>query len=546
MIKWEEHCTECAMPECYKVCSLYEKREDGACARFVYGIVPNYIYKGHYNFGADIKFRKWGKIEANLSKSFATRPISHKWLDKLLLENRKYTGLSDEKHFGSEYDSFIIECFTTEEESFNLLLEYFVLEKNLRSVKFRWSCEINPGHNFYEIPFRNFNIYKPEGFLYLAPENSDSVKRLIFTWLDFVKFKRRNSIPPGNKRQNILTKIKCVAWDLDNTIWKGILSEDSIVEPNPDALTLVKELDKKGILQTIVSKNDFDPAWKVLQTIGISEFFLHPLINWDKKSENLEKIAQKLNISLDTFAVIDDSPFERLEIKNAFPNVRVYPETSLSTLIHQHEFDVPVTVTGVSRRQQYLKNNEREQVKGTYDKDQYNQFLIDCKMCLDIFRPSREDELRRCWELIQRSNQLNLSGKKYPWPQFMDLLAKKNNMCLALRCIDRFGDYGIIGFCGVYIDGKSAVLFELVLSCRIAQKKIEHALLKSLIHYLSSQGYKSLQVLLIKSLKNKPMREVFRDLPFDIISSNKLPDQLRIELNKEIKEPDIMKINFSY
>src|SRR3954467_5726758 len=107
--------------------------------------------------------------------------------------------------------------------------------------------------------------------------------------------------------------VKCVVWDLDHTVWNGILLEDERVELRPGVLEIIRELDERGILQSVASRNDHARAMERLGALGIADYFLHPQINWAAKGQNVETIAKKLNIGLHTFLFIDDPPLERQE-----------------------------------------------------------------------------------------------------------------------------------------------------------------------------------------------------------------------------------------
>jgi len=130
-LRWEEHCVECAVPECYTSCSLYQRRDDGQCARFEYGIVPNRNFRGRYDFGADIRFRKWGKLEANLYKAFpiGTKDRLMHWLWKILPASiqRKLEYALRETWFEGvmDLDYFIIECHSPSTEPIELIVECF-------------------------------------------------------------------------------------------------------------------------------------------------------------------------------------------------------------------------------------------------------------------------------------------------------------------------------------------------------------------------------------------------------------------------------------
>src|SRR5690625_82784 len=110
-------------------------------------------------------------------------------------------------------------------------------------------------------------------------------------------------------------KVKCVVWDLDNTVWDGVLLEGEGLVVRPGIREAMETFDKRGILQSIASKNEFEPAWERLEKFGLAEFFLYPQIGWGAKSESIRKIAEELNIGLDTFAFFDDQPFERDEVE---------------------------------------------------------------------------------------------------------------------------------------------------------------------------------------------------------------------------------------
>src|SRR5436853_7292044 len=94
--------------------------------------------------------------------------------------------------------------------------------------------------------------------------------------------------------------VKCVVWDLDNTIWDGILLEDTNVVLKPQVLDVIKTLDSRGILNSIASRNDHDTAMEKLKQLSLSEYFLFPQINWNSKADSIQKIAKLINIGIHT------------------------------------------------------------------------------------------------------------------------------------------------------------------------------------------------------------------------------------------------------
>lgn len=554
-LNWAEHCIECSAPLCYESCPLYKKRKDGQCARLIYGIVKNKSLKGRYKFGADVKFRRWGKIQANLSQTSALMPkLNHassitilflfRGLNKILnLINIKFLERILESKKMSELDEFLIECYSPSKEPFKLILEQMNNYKDQKKLVFRKSFNIKKGLNTFRVKLDSFDFSRDyeQTNIYLYPEEEkNKERRLIFTWLDLVKYKTKKEIRKNKKKP--AEKIKCVAWDLDNTLWNGTLinSDPKKLKLRPKILKLIKQLDERGIIQTIVSKNTFENAWKVIERLKLEKYFIYPIINWGQKSENIKTIAKKININTDTFCLIDDSIFEREEVKNSLPEVRVYTEKEISKILSYREFDIPITTASKKRRLSYLSKVKRDKAEGSFSGN-YDEFLKSCEMKMKIFIPTKEKEITRCLELLQRSNQLNLSTKRYEKKEFNELLKNKNVLSVAFSCKDKYGDYGIVGFCTVD-ETKQPIIKDFVLSCRVAQKYVEQTFFFWLANLEKRKKKKILYAQLIKTDRNNPLRKVFEDLPFKIIENNNEKELLELKLNKTYKDKKIIKI----
>lgn len=507
LVHWQEHCVECAPPECYTSCLLYDRRDDLKCARLAYGIVPNRQLFGLFNYGAELRFRRWGKLETTLRP----RPVSartHRVIDatdriatsavnavgrrlRPLFPNRPLnrllTGFRERllnrataEFNATRYDDFVIECYLVDPARVVLVIEA-VREP---SVIIRESVSLRSGHNFVRIPAHGFHaaIGRPETFLRVYSA-LDATPRLIFTWLDFVAYRagRHHHVSGDFAERDARpsAKIKCVAWDLDNTVWSGTLLDDGRdrLHLRKGVVDVMRALDERGILQTVASKNDPEQALPLLAEYGLQDFFLHPAVNWGAKSSNLGNIAKRLNIGLDTIALIDDSAFERAEVEAALPMVRTYAETELERLLTLPEFDVPVTEMSARRRLSYRTESMREAAREGFP-DDYSEFLRSCEMRMRVFVPREPEHVQRCHELVQRSNQLNLSSRRYTADEFAALLGTPGVVSLAIDCEDRFGSYGIVGFVTVDERAATPIVTNFVLSCRVAQKRVEHALFR--------------------------------------------------------------------
>src|SRR5262249_31842144 len=143
------------------------------------------------------------------------------------------------------------------------------------------TCTVScpPGYSRHEIDFDQLRgvINSGHPFVVQIIPEADSQARLVFLAADFVRL-----AADAARRSN--KAIKCVVFDLDNTLWKGILIENDDVTPDPEMVRLVKHLDQRGVLLSVASKNDFDSALVKLKALGLDTYFLAPQINWGPKS----------------------------------------------------------------------------------------------------------------------------------------------------------------------------------------------------------------------------------------------------------------------
>jgi FkbH-like protein len=532
----EEHCLECAPPLCYGNCSLYVERPDKKCRKVFYGVAKNHKVSGLFPYGADVRFRRWGKLTLQLyGKGMTIETINRigrantslvKVADTVstLLSpfNKKRTvngtvnfyrnkflfDLKPEKGF--RFDDFLIECYSFESTAFNLHIQ----NNRYDDYHFKTSVVIQPGQNLIKIPVKNFKYVDDVvvGSIIVFPEN-DLEARLIFTWLDFVKYKVKAG--EGSITAKPAAKVKCVAWDLDNTLWKGVFieskPEDLVL--NPDAVAAIKKFDEMGVLQTIASKNTHADVWPFIESTGLADYFLYPAINWGQKSENLKSVADLLNINIDTFVLIDDSPFERSEVAGALPQVRTYADTMINDLFALPEFDFPITEESRKRRSYYMIEQKRMQIEAKYAGN-YKEFLRNCQITLNIFTPQQEQHVARCMELILRTNQLNLSSRRHSADSFNALMADDKYYKFTLDVTDQFGAYGIIGFAVIEKGEDSFTIVDFVMSCRVQQKMIEHAFIAWLTDKMRTEGKSVLWADYVKTSRNGKMLAVFEELQF--------------------------------
>lgn len=281
-----------------------------------------------------------------------------------------------------------------------------------------------------------------------------------------------------------------------------------------DAFKAIQSLDNRGILNSIISKNDYSVVLPFLEKIGIKHYFVLPAINWGSKSENIKKLSSGLNISLDAFAFIDDNPHELREVKANCPQVRVYSAQDLNRIIDLPEFNPPLSKFSKGRREQYQAEIERKRLYLSSCLNDYQEYLRQLNIQLQVRPIESTSVFERCYELVARSNQYNLRTVRYSQSEFQQLVMRSKAECFAVSAKDLYGNYGIICFFSLEFENYTCKVLDLVFSCRIARKKIESEIIESIQEYSIRKGCSKLQLTLIRTPKNTPLMSVLDALPF--------------------------------
>ena len=311
-------------------------------------------------------------------------------------------------------------------------------------------------------------------------------------------------------------QIKCVVWDLDNTIWNGILTEGAVTLRD-GIREIMSELDRRGILQSIASKNNFDDAWAQLEGFGIAEYFLYPQINWNPKSGSVKLIREKLNLGIDTFAFIDDSAFEREEVTHAIPEVTAIDAADIDKLLDMDMF-IPrfITEDTVNRRKMYMADISRESDKAEFQGTD-EEFLSSLDMKLSI-APVTEHDLQRAYELTVRTHQLNSTGYTYSYDELREFIDSDKYIFLIAQLTDKYGDYGKIGL--ILVENTDVMTIKLLLmSCRVMSRGVGSAILIYL-EKLSKKLNKRLLAEFLATDRNRVMYITYKFMGFDELDSD--------------------------
>ena len=556
LLYWEEHCVECAVPVCYNNCANWQAREDKKCRRFIYGIKKD---KSDKSYRATLALKKWGKVESLYYKGL----ISPKRAKRIDAANYRFSnfirGISRavtwisptyklsgaleffkrkrHAHMGKavQPDSFVISAWLHGSLDCAMFFEIYSGQNTL----VRRSVELKPGFNQILLDIDTSGIPSDSRCrLFASKENTCEIT---FFFMDFVVFAEsaKKKLLPHDAQP--AKTVMCVAWDLDNTVWNGILieSDPEKLELKPGVLDMMKWLDERGIIQCIASKNNAEQVEPVIKRLGIEQYFVDAAINWGAKSINIAQMAKNLNINVNTFAFIDDSPHERAEVFGALPCVRVFAENEFEKIMAHEAFSIPVSDESRKRRAMYLLEKERLIFKTDNRLDQ-TEFLKNCRLKATVSRIENESQLERSYELLLRTNQLNLSGEKYSREEFEKRLSENRDNTYILSLGDRFGDYGQALYMSVEEADDTVFVREFALSCRVAGKFVESALMS----WLSEKyGKKNICLTGKDNKKNALLIGSMQNIGFER-KAGKTDDELILfaAAEKPLKNSDIVEI----
>lgn len=272
------------------------------------------------------------------------------------------------------------------------------------------------------------------------------------------------------------TMIKCVVWDLDHTVWNGVLLEDDTLALRPGVREAMETLDQRGILQSIASKNERAPALAQVRRFGIEHFFLHTQINWEPKSGSIRQIAERLNLGLDAFAFIDDQVFEREEVAFALPDVRTFDPSELPALLAAPECTPKIVTEDARRRREMYQADLVRQEEENAFRGASAAFLATLGMALTV-APAEAADLPRVEELVARTNQLNTTGQTYSYTELETLRRSAEHRLLVAELTDKHGGYGKIGVVLLHCTETVWTIKLLLMSCRVMSRGIGGALI---------------------------------------------------------------------
>ena len=321
-----------------------------------------------------------------------------------------------------------------------------------------------------------------------------------------------DAVAPAKRR-----KVKCVVWDLDNTLWSGTLLEGDEGRLRDGVREIIHVLDARGILHSIASRNDAESALARLRELDLEEYFLYPQINWGSKSASIRTIAESLNIGLDSICFVDDQPFELAEVQAALPQVLCMEHVQMPHLLEMPELN-PETITAESRirRRMYMGEMRRKQTEEAFTGPQ-EEFLATLGMVFTI-SPARAEDLARAEELTNRTNQLNTTGRTFSREELEELRCSDRHLLLMSELTDRFGSYGKIGLALVECGPEVWTIKLLLMSCRVMNRGVGTIMLNHILRKAKQAGVRLLSEF-ISNDRNRMMYVTYKFAGFTEIEN---------------------------
>lgn len=353
---------------------------------------------------------------------------------------------------------------------------------------------------------------------------------------------------------------KCLVLDLDDTLWGGVVGEDGIEgiklgptgqgKPFYEFQKFIKLLFEKGVILAVNSKNNYEDAIEVIRNhpymlLG-EENFADLEINWNDKASNIRTIAKKLNIGTDSIVFLDDDKLNCEIVKESLKEVKVVnmpkdPSLYLKTIIDiSSEFNV-LYLTDEDRKKglMYAENRKRQELKEEIQS--IDEYLKALNMCVEI-KVDDEFNIARIAQLTQKTNQFNMTTKRYFEEDIKKFMLEDNYSVLAIAVKDKFGDNGIAGVCIIKKENDAWYIDTLLLSCRVMGRKIEYAIMNYIEKSAYKKSVKTIKAVYIPTKKNIPVKSLYEDMGFKCVKEEEKIKFYEKSTQNAVKKPEFIDI----
>lgn len=311
--------------------------------------------------------------------------------------------------------------------------------------------------------------------------------------------------------------VKCLVWDLDDTVWPGVVLEADGGAPKPEAVHAIRVLDERGILHAVASRGETSAATAHLRRHGLEYMFSAVEVGWGPKSEAIRRIAESLNIGRESMAFVDNDPVELAEVADSCPEVRCYPADRIADLPRLPEF-TPAAISPEARhRRSYYRAEHARRVGEAEFTGSDSAFLASLGLVMTV-RPASEEDLVRAHELTVRTHQLNTTGVTFDIGELREMCASPRYEVLVASLRDRFGGYGTIGLAVSELRGTDSVLMLLLMSCRVMSRGVGTALIREVVRRARAAGHRAAAEFVATPV-NRVMLVTLRFAGFEVVES---------------------------
>ncbi|MCD7726822.1 MAG: HAD-IIIC family phosphatase [Ruminococcus sp.] len=328
---------------------------------------------------------------------------------------------------------------------------------------------------------------------------------------------------------------KALALDLDNTLWGGVVGDDGVdkivigqetaeAEAYYEFQEYIKAQKDIGVLLTAASKNDEENALAGLNHSDAAlsaDDFISIKANWEPKDVNIRNTADELGLLPESFVFVDDNPAERMIVSSQL-GVQAPPIESVDSYIKTLDRSGFFEVTSLSdddlkRSEMYEANAKRNIQRAKFQS--YNDYLSSLEMTAEIadFKPI---DLQRITQLTNKSNQFNLTTKRFTQPEIEAVFESNDYIRLCGRLRDKFGDNGIVSVVIGKINNGALDIILWLMSCRVLKRDMEYAMLDTLVKKAYDMGIKKIIGYYYPTVKNKMVATLYKDFGFDKISGD--------------------------
>jgi FkbH-like protein len=320
---------------------------------------------------------------------------------------------------------------------------------------------------------------------------------------------------------------KVIVCDLDNTLWGGVVGDDGdhgikIGAPDPVGecflafQTALKGLRSRGIVLAICSKNDEQFAMAVIESHPAMALrksdFVAWRINWKDKAENLIELAKEMNLGLDSFVFLDDSPQEREQVRQILPQVYTPDLPTSPSDLAPFVTSLTCFETASLGREDLVRTEMYQAERGRREAVELSGGVENWLRSLEIkvrAAPLKRESLPRAAQLLNKTNQFNLSLRRMDEKSFWDWASEPGNAAYVFHVSDRFGDFGLTGIASLSRSGPEAQIVDFVMSCRVMGKKVEEALLGYTLAQARAGGAARITASPFDGPRNAPAKEFF-------------------------------------